>query len=87
MLVYRTTTAHTCALLHTAHYLFCSASTLCFYAAFGNDNAYVPVGRGVVICLPNYKFTSNITFVNTRMIRPAYEQMPADQFAKVFVST
>lgn len=87
LMVHRTTTAQTYAMLHLGKVLFCSASTLCFFAAFGNEHAYIPIGKGVVITLPSYDFKTNFTFIQTRVIRPAFEAMPADQFAKVFINT
>jgi hypothetical protein len=86
-MVYRTTTAYTYAMLHLSKYLFCSASTLCFFAAFGNEHAYIPYGKHVVITLPIYQITSNFTFIKTRMIRPSSPTMAADQFARLFLST
>lgn len=87
LIVHRTTTMKTFALMHLSRYLLCSASTLCFFASVGHDHAYIPVGTGVVMKLPNYPFESNLTFVQTRMIRPRQETMHADEFAKDFLAT
>lgn len=87
LIVHRTTTMKTFALMHLSRYLLCSASTLCFFSAVGHDHAYIPVGQGVVMKLPNYPFDSNFTFVQTRMIRPRQETMHADEFAKDFLAT
>lgn len=87
IVIHRTTTIQTYALMHLSRFLFCSASTLCFFSAFGHEHAYIPTGKGVVISLPSYPFQSNMTFINTRMVRPAKETMSADDFAKFFLQT
>lgn len=87
LIVHRTTTMKTFALMHLSRYLLCSASTLCFFASVGHDHAYIPVGTGIVMKLPSYSFESNFTFIQTRMIRPRQETMHPDEFAKDFLAT
>lgn len=87
LIVHRTTTIKTYAMMHISRFLLCSASTLCFFSAVGHDHAFVPIGNNIVIKLPTYSFQSNITFFQTRMIRPRKESMSADDFAKDFLST